>query len=103
MTKKTPKTKGFRTKSMVIGNNQIPYRRFAKLFCTWDSRAKLLRLGRLVWKCGEGPGFGKGHCSMLSLALTPKLFGFRREHFDTFVTLFGVRLHFQRSFGGWIC
>lgn len=87
---------------MVIGKSRIPYRCFAKLFCTWDSRAKLLRIGRLVWKRGDGPGFGKGWCSKLSLALTPRVARFDRAWHEWAVTLLGVRIHYQRSYGGWI-
>jgi len=42
---------------MTIGKNQAPYRAFAKLFCTYSPREKLVRLGRIVWAKGQ-PGSG---------------------------------------------
>lgn len=74
---------------------------FVKLFCRWDSDCKLLRLGRIVWHRGK-VGDGKGYSAKLSLALSPRLFKVRREYESLSVTLLGVRLHYQRSFGGYM-
>lgn len=86
---------------MTIGSDQYPYRCFAKLFVRWDERAKLLRLGRLVW--ARGKMMHGGWTAKLSLALTPRIVQFRRDWSEWQVTLLGVRLHYQRSYGGVIC
>ena len=87
---------------MVIGSDRYPYRCFAKMFVTWDQRALVLRLGRLVW--ARGKMMHGGYTAKLSLALTPRLFQFSREWKYSFcLTLLGVRLHYERSYGGVIC
>lgn len=86
---------------MKIGSDRTPYSWFVKLFCRWDSSARLLRLGRLVWATGRNPGPG-WYSAKLSLALTPRLFGFSTGFHEWAVTLLGLRVHFQKSFGGWI-
>lgn len=90
---------------MIIGNqgsDRPPYRWFAKLFCTWDNRTKLLRLGRLVWARGK-PGTSAGWSAKLSLALTPKLlYWSRKKGWEWQLIVLGVRLHYVRSYGGWI-
>lgn len=88
---------------MIIGKNQIPYVWFLELFVTWCARSRLLRLGRIVWAKGK-PGLpGGGYSAQLSLALAPRLFAFKRECHDVWLTLLGVRVHYRRSYGGWIC
>lgn len=87
---------------MTIGREEMPYRCFAKLFARWSPRERLLRLGRIVWRRGEGPGGGKGYSAKLSLALTPSLVQFRRDWCEWSLTLLGVRVHYLRSYGGWI-
>lgn len=88
---------------MTIGNNRAPYRWFAKLFCTWSQRERLLRLGRLVWANGK-PGLpGGGYSAKISLGLTPRLFAFRRDILGEWsLVVAGIRLHYTRSYGGWI-
>ena len=87
---------------MLIGSNRTPYRWFANLFCRWDPEAKFLRLGRIVWARGKGPGTGKGYTAKLSLALRPKLLGFATGCHEWEATLLGLRVHYQRAYGGWI-
>lgn len=86
----------------MIGRSQIPYRCFLKWVGRWSPDERMLRVARLVWRRGEGPGFGKGFCAKLSLALRPKLIGFSRGWHEFEFTVFGVRVHYQRSYGGWI-
>ena len=86
---------------MTIGNDRTPYRVFAKLFCTWSSREKLLRLGRIVWANGR-PGDGKGYTAKLSLALMPSVIGWCHGCHEWSATLLGCRIHYQRSYGGWM-
>lgn len=81
---------------MTIGSAQAPYRIFANLFCTWDGAT--LRLGRIVWRRGK-PGAG-GWTSALSWALTRRVFLWRREWAGWLLVLCGLRIHYQRAYGG---
>lgn len=67
----------------------------------YDSRQKLYRLGRFLWSCGK-VGDGKGFSVKFSIALSRALFQFRRDRNEWLLTLFGVRLHYRRAYGGWI-
>lgn len=87
---------------MILGHDGIPYRVFLNLFVTWCKRRRLLRLGRLVWARGGGPATRGGYSAQLSLALRPKLIGWRFDWNDWELTVFGCRLHHVKSFGGWI-
>lgn len=88
---------------MTIGSPRVPYKAFAKLFCRWDGRARLLRLGRLVWAKGRPGVSGGGYTAKLSLALTPSVLRFSRGLLGEWaLVVLGVRLHYQRSYGGWI-
>lgn len=64
-----------------------------------DTRARMLRLFRVMWTRGT-VGDGAGYSAKLSLALRLALFGVRREWQAVFVTLLGVRVHFERAYGG---
>jgi hypothetical protein len=64
-----------------------------------DIQGRILRLFRVMWIRGT-VGDGHGYSAKLSLALRPALFGFHREWQQFFVTVLGVRVHFQRSYGG---
>lgn len=66
----------------------------------WDSALRILRLARLVWSRGK-VGDGNGYSAQLSLALSPRLFKVRCEWQSWMLTLLGVRVHFQCSFGGY--
>ena len=86
-----------------IGRDTAPYRLFLRLFWIWSERERLLRLGRLVYRGGEGPGTASGgYSAKLSLALRPRLLAWRFDRDDKEVTLLGVRFHHLKSFGGWI-
>lgn len=60
---------------------------------------RLLRLARFVWQTGK-VGDGSGYSSKFTLGLRPALFGFRREWDGWLLTVCGLRLHYQRSYGG---
>lgn len=87
---------------MTIGRSQIPYTCFLRLFCSWSPSDRVLRLGRLVWRRGEGPGADRGYCAKFSFGLAPKLLSWERGWWSFLVVLCGVRLHYQRSYGGWV-
>lgn len=86
---------------MTIGRQEFGKRPrcFLKLFCTWSPEERVLRLGRLVWDRGR-IGDGKGYSAKVSLALAPRLLSWSREYWGLVVTFLGVRLHYQRSYGG---
>ena len=73
----------------------------------WDKEMRLLRIGRIIYQGGpkgSRPGVeGGGYSAKLSIGLTPKLFGFHRGWHEWSFTLFGVRIHHLKSFGGWLC
>jgi hypothetical protein len=64
-----------------------------------DKESRILRLCRLMWTRGM-VGDGNGYSVKLSLALRPAFFCFHREWQQFFLTVLGVRVHFQRSYGG---
>lgn len=64
-----------------------------------DPNAMLFRLFRWTWNRGQ-VGDGKGYSCKLSVALAPRLFGFRREHEGWILTMLGIRVHFAKSYGG---
>jgi hypothetical protein len=61
--------------------------------------SKLFRVARVVWQRGR-VGDGTGYSSKLSLALRPRLFERRRAHDGWLCTVAGIRVHYQRSYGG---
>lgn len=67
----------------------------------WDSRDKVLRLFRITWRRGRA-GDGYGYGAKLTLALRPKVFAWLRSKdcAEVILTILGVRLHYQRSYGG---
>jgi len=71
---------------------------FRRIF-RYDPDNRLLRLFRVTWQRGT-VGDGKGYSNKLTLGLRPRLFGFRREYGGWLLTLFGLRLHYDRSYGG---
>jgi hypothetical protein len=71
----------------------------ARTILRYDRRNRLLRLARVVWQRGIA-GDGTGYSSKLSLALRPAAFAWRREWDGWLLTVAGVRLHYQRSYGG---
>lgn len=67
----------------------------------WDGCGRVLRLVRVMWERGT-VGDGRGYSVKLSLGLRPKLFERRSEGHGRgwWLTLAGVRLHYQRAYGG---
>jgi len=84
---------------MTVGRSQVPYRCFAKVFCTWSPGERLLRLGRIVWRRGEL--MAGGYTAQLSIALTPRIIDWERGYHRLAITILGVRLNYQRAYGGW--
>ncbi len=68
-----------------------------KKVCTRDGR--LIRLFRVMWIRGT-VGDGKGFSCRFSVAVFPKVFGWEHRPNEWMLLFCGVRLHFQRSFGG---
>ncbi len=78
---------------------------YVKPFAVYDSTQRKLRLGRIIWERGEwGMKKPDGTCIpysfMLTLALRPKLFSFRRESDQIRVTVLGVSVNYHWSAGG---
>lgn len=65
----------------------------------WDKYARIFRLGRLTWTVGK-VGDGYGYSNKFSIALTPKLFRWKLERNEWFLTVLGARFHRQRAYGG---
>lgn len=60
---------------------------------------RMLRLCRLMWRRGVC-GNGKGYSTKLSVALVPVPFRVASAWDGWAVTVAGVRVHLQRSYGG---
>lgn len=58
-----------------------------------------IRLFRLMWKRGT-VGDGHGYSCMFSVGLYPRVFAICRKQDSWRLWLFGLRLHFERDFGG---
>ena len=71
----------------------------ARRIFRYDPMARLFRLGRCVWQRGT-VGDGQGYSVKLTLALHPRLWSYRREMTGFVLSVCGVRLHYQRSYGG---
>lgn len=66
----------------------------------YDPGARMLRLARVMWERGT-VGDGKGYSTKVSVALRPALFAWNRTGYpEWMLTVMGVRLHVQRSYGG---
>lgn len=64
----------------------------------WDSNAKLFRIFRIMWYRGK---WGKGgYSAKLSFAFRPRFFLIVDEFEGYDVTILGIRIHYQRSYGG---
>lgn len=61
----------------------------------YDDSQKHVRLFRLMWERGT-VGDGKGYSAKLAVGLLPKLFYYD----DGRLTIFGLRIHYARSYGG---
>lgn len=89
---------------MIAGIHSIKARRFA----IWDPTQRKLRLGRIVWQRGEyGQYYGDGRCEpysfMLTFALRPALFSWRRESDQIRATVLGLSVNYHWSAGGRFC
>lgn len=78
----------------------------ARMFTSYDPQRRLFRFACIMWHRGRAAD-GVGYSSKLSFALRPKLFQWqtygnvRNTYDDVFdVTVLGVRVHLQRSYGG---
>lgn len=72
---------------------------FFKWVGRWSPREKRLRIFRLIRWVGT-VGDGKGHSTMLSLALAPVLYRIEKAWNNFSITVLGLRFHWQRSWGG---
>jgi hypothetical protein len=92
---------------MLIGNERCgPNRAFVKLFVTWSPDERILRLGRCVWQRGRfqfGPRGNGAYSAKFSWGLTPRLFAWHRGWHEWLLIVCGVRLHYLRSYGGYLC
>lgn len=70
-----------------------------KRVMTIDRRSRHVRLFRLTRDVGE-VGDGKGYSEQVSVGLVPRLLWASVSRNDVIATVFGVRLHWQRSYGG---
>ena len=66
----------------------------------WDTGFLCYRLCRVMWERGT-VGDGKGYSVKLSIALGPKIISWRWwDGREIEATVLGLRLHYQRSYGG---
>lgn len=86
------------------GRDVAPYIWFIKRVMTYSKPERKVRLFRIVWARKGGPGARdmRGWSSKLSFNLVPRLFAYYRDSSDMYLTVFGIQLHKQKHFGGWI-
>lgn len=81
--------------------------RLKRIF-TWSPYTRKFRICRFMWECGK-TGDGKRYSTKLTFAfqfeklgsiLIPSFFRYRKEHRDVEVVLFGIAIHWKRSYGG---
>lgn len=66
-----------------------------------DEIQRHFRLFRVMWERGEVGVSHGGYSAKLAVGITPKLLGYRRDAtHDWLVTVFGLRVHYSRSYGG---
>ncbi len=65
----------------------------------YDPRNHLLRIGRIMWERGTVGSEGS-YSVKLTLGLRPSLLSWRRESTGWLLTVLGLRLHYDRSYGG---
>lgn len=59
-----------------------------------------MRLWRILWERGE-PGDGKGYSAKFTIGLAPHWWASETlGRHDRMFTVFGIRLHYSRSYGG---
>jgi hypothetical protein len=66
---------------------------------TWSPRERLLRLARFTWTRGQ-VGDGQGYSAKFTVGLCLRLFCFGRTYAGWRLALCGLRLGYQRSYGG---
>lgn len=69
----------------------------------YDPQCRIFRIGRIVWRRGEGPGRGApaNYDASLSLALCPPWrLRFHREYGGWLISILGIRVHRNTSYGG---
>lgn len=89
------------------------YPRFKRVL-TWSREEKRLRLFRVLWMKGLGPGYGapENYSAMLSVALEWKLedlwvgafWNGDRDECTLWLCILPclpIRLHYKRAYGGW--
>ena len=88
---------------LTIGNSRAPYRCFLKLFATWSSKEKKLRLGRFVYAINGGPdNRKKGYSAKLQFCIClSKPFDFYRYHNEWWIAFLGIKIHHTKHYGGW--
>lgn len=66
----------------------------------YDPSFKCFRVCRVMWTRGT-VGDGKGYSAKLSLAFRPRLLVWSSTSYPEWAATFlGIRVHFQKSFGG---
>jgi hypothetical protein len=60
----------------------------------------LIRIIRIMWTRGV-VGDGEGYSNSLSLALYPKLYQYKPVLYGWYLYILGVRIHYDRSYGGY--
>lgn len=65
----------------------------------YDPSNRLLRVGRVMWERGI-VGDGDGYSVKLSVGLRPALFRWKRGSTGWLLTVLGLRVHYDRSYGG---
>lgn len=58
-----------------------------------------VRLFRIIWERGV-VGDGQGYSAFFSVSLEPRLWRHERPLYGWAYTILGLRLHYQRSYGG---
>lgn len=84
----------------ILGSDRVPYRWFVKWVGTWSPQERMVRVARLVWS--RGFMTMGGYTAKVSVGLRPALFSAHSDCDGWRLTLLGVRLHYQRSYGGWL-
>lgn len=59
----------------------------------------VFRVCRFLWTRGK-VGDGKGYSAKFSVGLERRLIGFERGYAEWHLWLVGIRLHYQRAYGG---
>lgn len=62
---------------------------------------KKVRLGRIMWATGPDSTQPGWYSAFISLTLVPRIFRFERGFHAWELTILGVRIHHQKSYGGW--